>query len=139
MALSKEVEIGGTEYVVLSVDAQTQYKILQKLARHGVAPLVSGMAQAEQRGEDMKTAFMGAILAIIHGMPEADQDYCINESLKKTAVKGESDPVTISKFTGRIGEWVMLGVRAIGVQLGDFSCFQSLIPSSTAGAPEETE
>lgn len=135
----KEVEVAGTTYVVLPVDAQTQYKILQKLARFGVAPLIAGFVKTEEEGGDVQAAFVAAVIAIIERMPEEDQDFCLMKSLEKTTVSGEKTPVDISMFTGRIPEFMILGARAIGVQLGDFSCFRSLIPQSTAGATEEKE
>ena len=133
--LIKEVEVGGVTYVVQPIDAQTQYKILQKLSRYGVAHLVSGMIKAEtekNKAGAMKLAYTQALLAIIQNMPEAEQDFCITNALKKTAVAGETEAVGISMFTGRIAEYVLLGAKAIGVQLGDFSCFQSLINESMA-------
>lgn len=137
--LVKEVEVAGAHYVVQAVDAQTQYKILQKLSRYGVATLVAELAKIEADGGDTKMAFVKAVLALIQLMPEADQDFCIESALKKTSIKDQATPVEISNFSGKISEYVLLGAKAIGVQLGDFSCFLSLIPASTAMAQEGSE
>lgn len=137
--LSKAVEVAGTEYVVMAVDAQAQYKILQKLSRYGAGTLVAEMVKIEAEGGDIKTAFVKAILAIIQLMPDDDQDYCIAEALRKTTIKNSSVTVELSNFSGRISEYALLGAKAIGVQLGDFTCFLSLIPKSTAKAQEESE
>lgn len=137
--LIKEVEVGGETYVVQAVDAQTQYKILQKLARYGIGHLIAGIAKAEADQVDIKRAYLHAITAVIQAMPEADQDFCIGEALKKTAIKGHTEAVKISNFCGRIGEYVLLGTKAIGVQLGDFTCFLNLIPGSTAKVQEGSE
>lgn len=147
--LQQEITIGEATYVVAAVDAQTQYKILQKLSRYGAAHLVAGMVRAESQKDHeqgVKSAFMQAILAVVQNMPESDQDFCITEALKNTVVKdsagdeqGKPLRVGISMFSGRIAEYVLLGARAIGVQLGDFSCFLNLIPSSTAKAQEDSE
>ena len=134
--LKKEVEVAGKKYVVLAVDAQTQYKIWQKLAKYGAASFVGGMVKAEADGTDIRAAYVSTILAVIQAMPEGDQDFCINSSLQKTSELHVGEPVDISLFAGRIAEWIQLGVRAIGVQLGDFSSFLSLIPKSAAEAQE---
>jgi len=137
--LINEVEVGGKTYVVQAIDAQTQYKILQKLARYGIAHLVAGMVKSNADDAGVKRAYLQTIVAVIQQMPEADQDFCISEALKKTAEKGKGEAISISNFCGRISEYVLLGARAIGVQLGDFSCFLNLIPGSTATAQEGIE
>lgn len=138
--LSQEVEVGGTKYVVQAVDAYTQWHILQKLAKYGIAALVEQLVIAEKEGGDIKTAMIKVITAVITAMPEEDQEFCITSALAKTAVKDQPEMrAEVSLFTGKISEYVMLGIRAIKVQLGDFSCFQSLIPGSTAGAAEDKE
>lgn len=141
-SLAKEITVEGQTYVVLPVDAQTQYKILQKTARYGVASLLNGFVKAEaanDKSEAVKLAFAQSIVAIISNMPDDAQDYCIENALAKTSLKGEQDPITIDHFSGRIGEYVLVGARAIGVQLGDFSCFRSLIKESMAEPPEEND
>lgn len=138
--LAKEVEVEGNTYVVLPVSAQTQYKIFQKLSRYGIAPLFAGFAKAaadSDNKESIKMAFVQAIVGVITSMPEDEQDFCISEALSKTTLKGNEEPITISEFTGRIAEYILLGGRAIGVQLGDFSCFLGLIKESMAEAQEE--
>ncbi len=135
--LIKKEEVGGVNYVVQAVDAQTQYKIVQKLARYGIGHLIAGIAKAGQDKTAVKKAYLTAIVAIVQSMPENDQDFCLQSALKKTAVEGNTTPVSISNFTGRIAEYILLGCKAIGVQLGDFTCFLNLIPSSTAEAQEE--
>jgi len=77
------------------------------------------------------------ILTIIQNMPEADQDYVLREAMGKTVLEGESDPVAIEQFSGKISEWVALGAQAIGHQLGDFSYFLRQIDESTAETKEK--
>lgn len=139
--LAQEVEVAGSKYVVQAVGADAQRKILQKLGRYGIAHLIAGLAKAEAAKDpnEVKKAYVQTIVAIITNMPEEDQDYCIDKALEKTAIKGDSDPVSVDMFVGKIAEFYLLGAKAIGVQLGDFSFFQSLIKDLMAGAAEENE
>lgn len=140
MSEISRVNVAGASYIVQMVDAQTQYKIFQKLARYGAATMVSSMVRAEQSGGDIREAIIATALTIITNMPEAEQDFCVENALKNTAKEGDTETVNIQFFSGRIAEYLMLGARAIGVQLGDFSCFLSLIEDSkTAKAQEGNE
>src|SRR5690625_6718975 len=90
------------------------------------------MVKAGDDTAAVKRAYLHALVTVVQAMPEADQDFCLTEALKKTALQGQTERVDISSFSGRISEYILLGVRAIGVQLGDFTCFLNLIPGSTA-------
>src|SRR5690625_7798264 len=110
--LVQEVEVGGKTYIVQAVDAQTQYKILQKLARFGVGPLIAGMVKAGDDTAAVKRAYLHALVTVVQGMPEADQDFCLTEAVKKTAHQGQTERGDHSSSSGHITADSSHGVRA---------------------------
>ena len=113
------VTVEGITYNYVQCNAKTQRSIMFRLAKYGLA----GVLEHAIENEDMGGAFISGLFT---NMPEGEFNEICDSLLYKCFVQGETSPVTIDDFTGKMPDYMRLVVELLK---GNFSDFSGLLGS----------
>lgn len=140
--LIKTVDLDGVSYSIAMCPADKQRAVMFRLGKYGLEPAIRNMALAQVGAQSVEAIVLGIMGTMMSRMPEEDFNFILDTILYKVRRAGDTNPVTLSDFTGRMQDYTRLAIMALGVNFADFSSFLTLFRKSTTEAPavkEETD
>lgn len=133
-AYIRTIEHDGVTYRFGMPSAEKQRAVLFRLGKHGVEPMIRGLALAEVGAASAFMVAGGIVGTMLARMPEDDFNFVCDSMLGKLFKEGSATPLTMEDFSGRLKTYFTIVVLALGNAFEDFSGLLTLFPKSTDSA-----
>lgn len=130
----RSIEHDGVTYRFAMPSAEKQRAVLFRLGKYGVEPLIRGLAIAETGASSSIAVTGGIVGTMLARIPEDDFNFICDAMLGKLFKAGDSKPLTLEDFSGRLKTYFTLAVLALGSTFEDFTGLLTLFQKSTASA-----